>query len=258
MTFETFDEIGKETSYMTWPKKRKTNTNTKTMTKTNTAKEHLQRVILVTCDIWDTGYISDDWEPEFMTIFVTCQLSVTWDSIRNSCDVLLRGFLSLNLSLWANRKTQGCFLPLHFYNSMRELEEQVSSRQITLGGSPPPINTMRGIFWIPNLEIMITYCFRDKLITVLRICYAIDGSSNVFRLTFSVDIFQRGSPCNQIDMRNMYVIILKYTWLIDWLILTGWISECFCQKCKSLDCEGGVQVVQNINRSEKKKKTPKL
>ena len=72
--------------HMTGPKKKKT--NTKTMTKTITAKEHLQRVILVTCDIWDTGYISDDWEPEFMTIFVTWQLRVTRDSIRNSCDVL--------------------------------------------------------------------------------------------------------------------------------------------------------------------------
>ena len=41
------------------------------MTKTNTFKEHLQRAILVTCDIWDTDYIPDNREPEFMTIFVT-------------------------------------------------------------------------------------------------------------------------------------------------------------------------------------------
>ena len=40
-----------------------------------------------TCDIWDTDYTSDNWEPEFMTIFVTWQLIVTLDSIRNSCDV---------------------------------------------------------------------------------------------------------------------------------------------------------------------------
>ena len=38
--------------------------------------------------IWDTDYNSDNWEPEFMTIFVTWQLIVTLDSIRNSCDVL--------------------------------------------------------------------------------------------------------------------------------------------------------------------------
>ena len=43
--------------------------------------------ILETCDIWDTDYKSDDWEPEFMTIFVTWQLIVILDSIRNSCDV---------------------------------------------------------------------------------------------------------------------------------------------------------------------------
>ena len=40
-----------------------------------------------TCDIWDTDYNSDNWEPEFMTIFVIWQLIVTLDSIRNFCDV---------------------------------------------------------------------------------------------------------------------------------------------------------------------------
>ena len=39
----------------------------------------------MTCDIWDTDY--GNWELEFMTIFVTWQLRVTLDSIRNSCDV---------------------------------------------------------------------------------------------------------------------------------------------------------------------------
>ena len=46
------------------------------------------KTILQTSDIWDTDYNSDNWEPEFMTIFVTWQLIVTLDSIRNSCDVL--------------------------------------------------------------------------------------------------------------------------------------------------------------------------
>ena len=41
-----------------------------------------------TCDIWDTNYNSDNWEPEVMTIFVIWQLIVTLDTIRNSCDVL--------------------------------------------------------------------------------------------------------------------------------------------------------------------------
>ena len=93
----------------------KTKAKTKTMTKTNTLREdlqrdeatwrwpwqiqrqrqwqrqihweHLQRAILVIWDIWDTDYISDNWELEFLTIFVTWQLRVTLDSIRNSCDV---------------------------------------------------------------------------------------------------------------------------------------------------------------------------
>ena len=35
----------------------------------------------------DTDYNTDNWEPGFMTIFVTLQLIVTLDSIRNSCNV---------------------------------------------------------------------------------------------------------------------------------------------------------------------------
>ena len=52
--------------------------------------------ILETCDIWDTDYNSDNWEPEFMTIW---QLIVTLDSIRNSCDVLLN-FGEVWVSFW--------------------------------------------------------------------------------------------------------------------------------------------------------------
>ena len=59
-------------------------TKTKTMAKTKTKTFW---AILETCDIWDTEYNSDNWEPEFMTIFVTWQLIVTLDSIRNSCNV---------------------------------------------------------------------------------------------------------------------------------------------------------------------------
>ena len=49
----------------------------------------IEKTILETCDIWDTDYNSENWEPEFMTIFLTWQLIVTLDvdSIRNSCDV---------------------------------------------------------------------------------------------------------------------------------------------------------------------------
>ena len=54
-------------------------------------------VNLETFDIWDTDYNSDNWEPEFMTIFVTSQLIVILDSIRNSCDVLKSIFSLLQL-----------------------------------------------------------------------------------------------------------------------------------------------------------------
>ena len=55
-------------------------------------REHPQGMILETCDLWNIGYNSDNWEPEFMTIFVNCQLRMTLDSIGNSCDVLLKEF----------------------------------------------------------------------------------------------------------------------------------------------------------------------
>ena len=49
--------------------------------------DNFEKTVLETCDIWDTDYSSDNWEPEFMTIFGTWQLIVTMDSIRNSWDV---------------------------------------------------------------------------------------------------------------------------------------------------------------------------
>ena len=64
-----------------------TKTITKTKTKTNTFREHIQRGILETCELWNTDYNTDNWEPGLMTIFVTWQLIATLDSIRNSCDV---------------------------------------------------------------------------------------------------------------------------------------------------------------------------
>ena len=51
-------------------------------------REHPKGAIIGTCDIWDTDHNTDNWEPGFMTIFVTWQSIVTLDSIRNSCDVL--------------------------------------------------------------------------------------------------------------------------------------------------------------------------
>ena len=53
-------------------------------------REQLIGAIIGTCDIWDTDYNTDNWEPGFMTIFVTWQLIVTLDSIHNSCDVFFK------------------------------------------------------------------------------------------------------------------------------------------------------------------------
>ena len=67
---------------MTWPKKTYLPTYLCTF-----IREHHKGIILGTCDICDTDYNSDNWEHEFMTIFVTWKLRVSVDSICNSCDV---------------------------------------------------------------------------------------------------------------------------------------------------------------------------
>ena len=68
---------------MTWPK----NLPTHLPTYLPVLREHPKGAIIGTCDIWDTDYNTDNWEPGCMTIFVTWQLIVTLDSISNSCDV---------------------------------------------------------------------------------------------------------------------------------------------------------------------------
>ena len=74
---------------MTWPKKDKDKDKDN-----DNDKEKL-----LTCDIWGTDHNYDNWEHEFMTIFVIWQLIVTLDSIRNSCDVL-PNVLRLHISIY--------------------------------------------------------------------------------------------------------------------------------------------------------------
>ena len=86
-----------------------------------------------TCDIWDTDYNSDNWEPEFMTIFVIWQLIVTLDSIRNSCDVfltppLLRIFSSIFTWLW-----QPITQVKNLQNSKTTTFSESSGRQLSHG-----------------------------------------------------------------------------------------------------------------------------
>ena len=63
---------------------------------------HPKGATIGTCDIWDTDYNTDNWEPGLMTIFVTWQLIVTLDSIPNDsqflrCFVLWMAILVINL-----------------------------------------------------------------------------------------------------------------------------------------------------------------
>ena len=75
-TFDLYDICSEWWGDLTWPKK-----------------------ALRCCDIWDTDYNTDNWEPEFMTFFVAWQLIVTLDSIRNSCDVLYSKFFFKQIML---------------------------------------------------------------------------------------------------------------------------------------------------------------
>ena len=86
MTFETPDQSDEEK----WPDQKKHSDKDKYKDKDS------DKAKLLTCDTWDTDYNFENWEPEFMIIFVTWQLRVTLDSIRNSCDVLTQSFHSIS------------------------------------------------------------------------------------------------------------------------------------------------------------------
>ena len=47
----------------------------------------LTMIIPETCCLWDIDYNSDNWEPKFVTLFMTWQFRVSLDRICNSCDV---------------------------------------------------------------------------------------------------------------------------------------------------------------------------
>ena len=53
-----------------------------------TLKEHVQRTILQTCDICENFEISDNWEPQNITIILTWQ-KVALDKIHNFCKLIV-------------------------------------------------------------------------------------------------------------------------------------------------------------------------
>ena len=54
-----------------------------------TFREHPQRPILETCDLWDTDYIDDNWEQQYEQLHCDLWIESDGDSIRNSCDVCI-------------------------------------------------------------------------------------------------------------------------------------------------------------------------
>ena len=129
-------------------------TKTMTKTKTKTFWEHLPRAILETCDIWDTDYNSDNWEPEFMTIFVIWQLIVTLDSIRNSCDV----FSTTTKSAWltfscrrsANYKVPPYIGGHHFLLCQQTNTKDIAGQSARSGGAWRSWNIWRRQFCASN------------------------------------------------------------------------------------------------------------
>ena len=61
------------------------------MTKKQIFREHLQRAILEICDLrldtWDTDYIYDNGEQQYLHLPCDPWIKSDEDSIRNSCDV---------------------------------------------------------------------------------------------------------------------------------------------------------------------------
>ena len=124
---------------------KKTMTMTKTMkkTKTMTIEEHPQRTIPETCDLRDTGYISDNWEQQSQ------HSQWPWikserDSIRNSCDVFLlfhlisrpgKGEAKRGKNHWPNEKIDALWSsPSHHHSDYPKSSSSSLSHQHLVTG----------------------------------------------------------------------------------------------------------------------------
>ena len=101
----------------------------------------------MTCDIWDTDYNSDNWEPEFITIFVAWQLRVTLDSIRHSCDVFDCMWITSN----TKSTTEGPELPhtllfTHILLLVHNFTQLFSSSFFSLAIVIIPVGPQRNVF----------------------------------------------------------------------------------------------------------------
>ena len=125
----------------------------------NVRSQLRHKTILQTCDNWDTDYNSYNWEPKFMTIFVTWQSRVTVDSIRNSCDVLIPNctvpmrfcqwriviwvFGTFALILWPSKYFRQIYLSFYPHPN---ISDRFPSHFIFVGTKWPLINKDFGTF----------------------------------------------------------------------------------------------------------------
>ena len=104
---------------------------------------------LVTWDIRDTDYNTDNWEPGFMTIFVTWQLIVTLDNICNSCDVLCvvpDTHLDTDMQLVVSDSLQICLL---WFNQLPVIRNTINLVQFVLskGNIEYHLSLLVSVFW---------------------------------------------------------------------------------------------------------------
>ena len=108
--------------------------------------------IIRTCDIWDADYNSDNWKPEFITIFVIWQLIVTLDSIRNSCDVFFVCWHSREKNPNPNKLNWAIYFLLTIWIRMRgnwrywPSSDHLLTSRITIPSTTSHCNTMNERF----------------------------------------------------------------------------------------------------------------
>ena len=115
------------------------------------------KTIPETCDIWDTNNNFDNWEPEFMTIFVTWHLRVTLDSIRNSCDVYL-------VNVWLGSMSSSSFSTHLEFDKVSSLRYKSSGLSWLVN-----VTTIGKVVFVPKLpnwKIETIYTFKMARLSI--------------------------------------------------------------------------------------------
>ena len=127
-----------------------------------------------TCGLWDIDKNSDDWEPEFMTIFVTWQLRVTLESMFK----LNFFFFSAEINVYFPEKPEcSCLMRDSHLSKMSALQESMLARhsatQLKGSGTATGGFLTRFTFWSdsPIDQIRFVCCQSwDTSFAVVKTC----------------------------------------------------------------------------------------